>query len=147
MGNPVIQKSKFKAWDSLKALKDKDYLGMRARKKWKFCLSDGRLGSIPLTVYSMLPNKGVDLLQIKPFSSCKLFQILKTWLSPSKKLFSICFKPIKNDENFFLFPVKSSFLSWDIYIFVQTFWLCRKMTWHTTDWTTDKLNTHIAQYL
>ena len=35
-------------------------------------------------------------------------------------------KPFKNDENFFLLHVKSSFRSWDIYIFVLTYWLCKK---------------------
>ena len=31
-------------------------------------------------------------------------------------------KAFKNDENLSLFHVKSSFRSWDIYIFVLTFW-------------------------
>ena len=35
-------------------------------------------------------------------------------------------KPFKNDENFVLLHVKSSFRSWDIYIFVLTYWLCKK---------------------
>ena len=34
--------------------------------------------------------------------------------------------PLKNDEKCFLFHIKNSFCSWDIYIFVLTFWLCRK---------------------
>ena len=37
-------------------------------------------------------------------------------------------KPFENDEICFSFHVKSSFLSWDIYSFVLTFWLCRKRT-------------------
>ena len=32
----------------------------------------------------------------------------------------------KRDELSFLFHVKSSFSSWDIHIFILTFWLCKK---------------------
>ena len=50
-----------------------------------------------------------------------------------------------------LFHVKSSFRSWDIYIFVLTFWLCRETAWleiyDVTGWTSNNENTHIAQYL
>ena len=35
-------------------------------------------------------------------------------------------KPFKNDEKCFLFPFKSSLRSQDIYIFVMSFWSCRK---------------------
>ena len=35
-------------------------------------------------------------------------------------------KPFKNDENCFLFRLKSSFRSQDIEVFVTTFWSCRK---------------------
>ena len=35
----------------------------------------------------------------------------------------------KNDEKCFLFHVKRSFCSWDIYIVVLTFWLHRKKAW------------------
>ena len=38
-------------------------------------------------------------------------------------------KAFKNDEKCFLFHAKSSFYSWDIYIFVQTFRLLRKKIW------------------
>ena len=38
-------------------------------------------------------------------------------------------KPFKNDEKSFLFYIKSSFRSQDIYIFVLTFWLCGKTAW------------------
>ena len=34
--------------------------------------------------------------------------------------------PFSNDEKRFLFNVKSSPRSWDIYVFVITFWLWRK---------------------
>ena len=60
-------------------------------------------------------------------------------------------------KNTFLFHVKSSFRSWDIYIFALDFWLCKK--WldkkgminfkicYVTNWTTNNNNTHITQYL
>ena len=35
-------------------------------------------------------------------------------------------KPIKSDEKFILFHVKSFFRSWNIYIFALTFWLNKK---------------------
>ena len=35
----------------------------------------------------------------------------------------------KSDEKCFLFHPKSSFGYWYIYIFVLTFWLCRKTSW------------------
>ena len=35
-------------------------------------------------------------------------------------------KPFKNDEKCFLFYLKSSFCSQDIYVFVRNFWSCRK---------------------
>ena len=35
-------------------------------------------------------------------------------------------KPFKNDEQCFLFHCKRRFRSWDIYIFVLSFWLCKK---------------------
>ena len=35
-------------------------------------------------------------------------------------------KPFKNDEKCFLFHLKSSLRSQDIYVFVTTFWSCRK---------------------
>ena len=38
-------------------------------------------------------------------------------------------KPFKSDEKCFLFHVKSSFCSLDIYIFALPFWLCRKTAW------------------
>ena len=44
---------------------------------------------------------------------------------------AICnnWKPSKNDEKCFLFYIKSCFNSWDIYIYVLTFWLWRKTSW------------------
>ena len=54
-------------------------------------------------------------------------------------------KPFKIDEKCFLFHVKDSFCSWDIYIFVLTFCLCTK------NWLDKKpmvnFKFHIAQYL
>ena len=46
----------------------------------------------------------------------------------SKKIYVVCliWKPYKNDENCFLFHLKSSFRSQDIYDFVTTFWRCGK---------------------
>ena len=38
-------------------------------------------------------------------------------------------KTCKNDKACFLFHVKSSFHLWVIFIFVLTFWLCRKTSW------------------
>ena len=38
-------------------------------------------------------------------------------------------KPFKNDEKWFLFHLKSSFCSQDIYIFILIFWLRRKTAW------------------
>ena len=77
---------------------------------------------------------------------------------PSKNFSFIYFNesPLKMMKQCFLFHVKSSFCSWDIYIFVLT-WLCRKMAckkvmvnfkiYDITDWTTNNYNTHIVQYL
>ena len=66
-------------------------------------------------------------------------------------------KPFKNDENCFLFHLKSSFCSQDISIFALTFWSCRKRLdekgvvsfkiYDVIDWTISNYNTHIAQYL
>ena len=57
-----------------------------------------------------------------------VFSIFKVELSPSKKIFFCLLqgKPSKNDEKCFLFHLKSSFRSEDIYIFVLNFWSCRK---------------------
>ena len=66
-------------------------------------------------------------------------------------------KTIKNDEKCFLFHVESSFLLWDIYIFVQLFGHVEKRLdkkamvnfkiYEVIDWTTNNCNIHIAQYL
>ena len=66
-------------------------------------------------------------------------------------------KRVKNDENHFLFHVKSSFCSWDINIFVLPFCFCRKRldekakvnfkNYDVTDWTTNNYVTDIVQYL
>ena len=52
---------------------------------------------------------------------------LKVGLSPSKKKFYLVqWYPFKNDEKYFLYYLKSSFRSQDIYTFDLTFWACRK---------------------
>ena len=64
-------------------------------------------------------------------------------------------KALKNDEKYFLFHVKSSSCSSDIYIFVLTFFyeekrLDKKATvtviYGIRSWTTNNYNTHIVQY-
>ena len=52
----------------------------------------------------------------------------KVGLSPSKKMsfYFLPWKPFKNDEKCFLFHLKSSFRSQGIWIFVLTFWSCRR---------------------
>ena len=56
---------------------------------------------------------------------------LQSWtLTFQINCFYLCqWKPFKNDKKWFLFYVKSSFCSWDIYIFVLNFWLWRKTGW------------------
>ena len=68
-------------------------------------------------------------------------------------------KRFKNDKEYLLFHLKSSFRSQDIYFFVLTFWSCRKTArlerlfmvnfniYDITTWLTNNCNTHIAQYL
>ena len=66
-------------------------------------------------------------------------------------------KPFENDEKYFLFHFKSSLRSWDIYIFVLTFWLRKKRLdkkttvsfkiYDVTEWTINNYNTHISKYL
>ena len=51
----------------------------------------------------------------------------KVGLPPSKKLcYLLDWKPFKNGEKCFLFHLKSFFRSKDVYVFVTTFWPCRK---------------------
>ena len=88
-----------------------------------------------------------------------LYLRIKVELSRSKKVPFICYNenPFQNDKKCFLFHVKSSFRSLDIYIFVLIFWLCRKRLdkkakdnfkiFDVTDWEPNKYNTHISQYL
>ena len=71
-----------------------------------------------------------------PLISCwnYLYTMSYTWLKsdshPPKNCFYLLqWKPFKNNAKYFLFHVKCSFRSWDIYIFVLTFWLCRKTAW------------------
>ena len=74
-----------------------------------------------------------------------------------KKLFYLLqWKSFKNDEKCFLFHLKNSFCSQDIYAFVLNFWSCRKnglirkirlISNETTTWLTNNYNTHIDQYL
>ena len=56
--------------------------------------------------------------------------VFKAGHSSFKKVAFICFdeSPLKNIEKCYLFHVKNSFGSRDIYNFALTFWLCRKMT-------------------
>ena len=63
-------------------------------------------------------------------SSYILDLAIKVNLSPSRKnlLYLLQWKPLKNDEKCFLFHLKRSFRSRDIYAFVLTFWSCRKIT-------------------
>ena len=66
-------------------------------------------------------------------------------------------KSFKNDKKCFLFHLKSSFRSQDIWVFALTFWSCIEKTWlktlinfkfyDVTAWLTSNCNTHIAQYL
>ena len=80
-------------------------------------------------------------------------QMVKVGLSPSKKLF--CLLPLTPLEKCFLFHLKSSFRSRDIYIFVLNFLpdrkngLIRKMRLirDVTIWLINDYNTHIGQYL
>ena len=77
-----------------------------------------------------------DLLEKNP--SVKLFSFLKdlsflqnnikVGLSPSKKNVVMCFieSSLKNDEECFLFHLKTSFRSQDIHVFIITFWSCKK---------------------
>ena len=55
------------------------------------------------------------------------FKLAKFGLSPFMKVVFICFNEnsLKTKKNF-LFHVKSSFRSWDVYIFILNIWLCRK---------------------
>ena len=54
--------------------------------------------------------------------------VFKVGLSSSKKnyFYLLQWKHFKNDEKSFLFRLKSSFCSQDIYVFVSTFWSCRR---------------------
>ena len=47
-------------------------------------------------------------------------------LKSGSHLRNFCFICFKNDEKYFLFHLKSSFRSQDIYVFVLTFWACSK---------------------
>ena len=54
--------------------------------------------------------------------------IFKARLSSSKNIlcYLLDWKPFRSDEKCFLFHLKSSFCSQDIYVFVTNFWSCRK---------------------
>ena len=57
----------------------------------------------------------------------ELTLVLKVGRSPFKKdCYLLDWKPLKNNEKCFLFYFKSSFRSQDVYVFVTTFWSCRK---------------------
>ena len=47
---------------------------------------------------------------------------------PKNYFYWLQWKAFKSDEKCFLIHVKSSFRSWDVYIFALTFWSCRKTT-------------------
>ena len=49
--------------------------------------------------------------------------------SSSIAVLELYFKDNKNDKKWFLFHIKSSFRSWDVYIFALKFWLHKKMAW------------------
>ena len=54
-------------------------------------------------------------------------RVLKSDCHLLKKLcYFLDWKPFENEEKCFLFHVKSSFRSQDIYVFVMAFWSCRK---------------------
>ena len=81
--------------------------------------------------------------------------IIKVGLSPSKKksFYLLEWKPLKNDEKFFLFHLKSCFRSPYVKMFVLTFWSYRKkglirkirlISKFMTTWLTNNYDTHIA---
>ena len=60
-------------------------------------------------------------------------------------------KTFRSDKKCFLFHLKSSLCSQDIWIFLLTFWPCRKKVnlkiYYIITWETSSYKTHIAQYL
>ena len=56
------------------------------------------------------------------------WETIKVKLSPSKinSHYLLAWNPFKDDENCFLFHLKRSFRSQDVYVFVMIFWSCRK---------------------
>ena len=94
-------------------------------------------GKMEIQKFKYLKNKNSFLDEIKSiFQFLKGYSLLKKIKNcghkhikeaykvkdrflPSEKLF--CLLPFKNNEKCFLFQVKSSFGSWDIYIFDVTF--------------------------
>ena len=54
--------------------------------------------------------------------------LFKVALSPLKKhlCYLLHWKPFKNDKKYFIFHLKNSFRSQDIYVFIMTFGSCRK---------------------
>ena len=63
---------------------------------------------------------------VKMLSGLYIISSLKVELSPPKKIVLLHWKPFKIDEKRFLFHLKSSLRFQDIYIFLLTFWPCRK---------------------
>ena len=105
-------------------------------------------------------NLDFFLLRIAHFgdSIALQFFIFKVGRSPSEKFCVTCFieKSFKKGEERFLFYLKSSFCSPDIYVFIMTFWSCRKTAWSERSvlwihdvitWLTNNCNTHIARRL
>ena len=109
-----------------------------------------------MTIFWRVIKNNFKLIQIKyvrPSNSPALEGLqalnLRSGFQLSKKLFLFAsVKTIKNDEKCFLFHSKSSFRSWDIYIFVLTFCLCICIkVYEVTDWAANDYNTNISQYL
>ena len=66
-------------------------------------------------------------LGIQNFTKVFLWKYFFGLLSSKKNLcYLLDWKPFKNDEKCFLFHLENSICSQDIYVFVMTFWSCRK---------------------
>ena len=106
-------------------------------------------------------NLDFFLLRIAHFDDSIVLQffIFKVGRSPSEKFCVACFIENsfkKGEERFLTLYLKSSFRSPDIYVFIMTFWSCRKTAWSEGSvlwihdiitWLTNNCNTHIARRL
>ena len=96
---------------------------------------------LPFCYYRLIDNYILisSRITLKVYSSYEwgpLFQIRspppslrissRTLSLPKKLCYLLHWKPFKNDEKCFLFHLKSSFRSQDIWVFVMTFWSCWK---------------------